>query len=159
MKNKIVGIGFFTIIFTLSCTSSLPLILDENIGSPPLTLSVVSIPESISSEGTEILINYTWNGNKSKFEEKQDAVGGITYCVIDGKFRDGRPISEGRTNYGDLNEPGLFKYFPASPLDEGYVTGEGTLIYSVECLYKDKDGNNHKGIVSNYLEIHVVFTK
>lgn len=158
MKNIVSGLELFIMIITLSCTSSLPLVLDENIGRP-LTLSFVSSPDSISSEGTEILINYTWNGNKSEFEERQDAVGGITYRVINREFREGKHISEGQINYGNLYEPGLFKYFPTSSLDEGYVTGRGKLMYSVECLYKDKDGNNHNGTVSNYLEIHVIFTK
>ena len=162
MKNIIIGVGIFIIIITLSCTSSLPLVLDENIGRP-LTLSVISSPDSIGSKSVEVLIKYAWNGNKSKFEQKQGAVGRIEYSFIPGKFDEKKHCTDGEYRYDDLSETGVIKYNATNSLsssyDRGCAIGQGGLIFTITCSYKDEDSNKHKGTVSNILEIPVIFTK
>lgn len=160
MKYIVVGLGFLIILITQSCTSSLPLVLDENIGRP-LTLSVISPPDSINMEGEEILINYTWNGNKSDFVKSQSAVGEIKYTFISGKFGGGRHLYDWGRKYYFQKTGGVIGYNATSSTDAtgGYVYGKGRLMFRVSCSYKDKDGNKHSGTVSNYLEIPVIFTQ
>lgn len=163
MKNKILGLGFLTILITQSCTSSLPLVLDENIGRP-LTISVISPPDSINVKGEIVLVKYTWNYNKSKFEKSQNAVGEIKYTFSSGKFGGGRHLYDWERKYA-LKEPeGYIQYNATSSTKSvhdnwNYVYGKGRLMFSVRCSYKDKDGNKHWGFVSNYLEIPVIFTQ
>lgn len=162
MKNIVISVGIFIIIITLSCTSSLPLVLDENIGRP-LTLSVISSPDSIGSKSVEVLIKYSWNGNKSKFEQKQGAVGGIEYSFISGKFDGKKHYTDREDPYDDLSETGVIKYNTtnsfSSSYDRGRAIGQGGLMFIITCSYKDKNSNKHKGTVSNNLEIPVIFTK
>ena len=158
MKMLVVGLGFLIIIITQSCTM-LPLVLDENIGRP-LTLSIISPPDSININGTDILINYTWNGNKSKFEKSQNAVGEIEYTFFSGKFASGIHSDDWKSKYPFIEPEGVLGYVASSSINDtgGYVIGNGSVMFRVSCSYKDKDGNKHWGYVSNYLEIPVIFT-
>ena len=158
MKKIVVGLGFLIIIITQSCTS-LPLVLDENIGRP-LILSIISPPDSININGTDILINYTWNGNKSKFEKSQNADGEIKYTFSAGKSARGINQYDWSSEYPFKESEGVIGYVASSLTNDtgGYVIGNGSLMFRVSCSYKDKDGNKHWGYVSNYLEIPVIFT-
>jgi len=160
MKKIVVGLGFLIILITLSCTSSLPLVLDENIGKP-LTLSVISPPDSIGIKVTKLWINYTWNGNKSKFEKSQNAIGEIKYTFSSGKFVGSRHFHDRERKYPFMESGRAVEYNVTSSTNgtEGYFNGMGRLIFSVRCSYKDKDGYKHWGWVSNYLEIPVTFTQ
>ena len=167
MKNMVVGLGLVIILFTLSCTSSLPIVRDEDTESDPLTLSVVSPPDSVNLAGVEVLINYAWNGKKSEFEQRQNAVGGITYLLYQRKFGGGvHNIAWGYDRSIDLQETGIIKYHATSDMGWGQSTGQpsiaiggGRLMFLVHCEYQDKDGNEHKGAVSNYLEVPVIFAE
>ena len=166
MKNIVVGLGLVIILFTLSCTSSLPLVRDENVGDSPLTISVVSPPDSVNLAGVEVLINYTWNGKKSEFEQRQNAVGGITYVLFHGKFAGGIHASGGGFERPvDLQETGIIKHHATSDMgwdtlyEELTAIGGGRLMFGVSCSYKDKDGNKHEGSVSNFLEVPVIFAR
>ena len=155
MKKLVVGLGFL-IIIAQSCTS---LVLDENIGRP-LTLSIISPPDYINNKGTDILINYTWNGNKSKFEKGQNAVGEINYTFTAGKSVRSIHSYDWSGKYPFKESEGVIVYVASSLTNDtgGYVIGDGSLMFRVSCSYKDKDGNKHWGYVSNYLEIPVIFT-
>ena len=158
MKKIVVGLGFLIIIITQSCTS-LPLVLDENIGRP-LILSIISPPDSININGTDILINYTWNGNKSKFEKSQNAVGEIKYTFSAGKSVRDIHSYDLEIKYLFKGPEGVLGYVASSSTsDTGeHVIGNGSVKFRVSCSYKDNDGKEHWGYVSNYLEIPVVFT-
>jgi hypothetical protein len=157
MKKIVVGIGFLIILIILSCATRLPLIIDENIGKP-IVISVNSSPDSEHYYNrAEISINYTWNGNKSKFENSQNAVGDITYTFMSGKFVGGSSSYD----YGEkmeMQESGIITYYATSSIDEkSFVTGKGSLIFFITCSYKDKNGSDYGGPVSNSLEIPVSF--
>lgn len=156
----IVGLGFI-IIIAQSCTS-LPLVLEKN-NEKPLTLSITSPahpPYIINNEGTDILIHYAWNGTKSKFEKSELADGKITYKFSVGKSLKSIDSFDWSVECPLKESEGVIGYVATSLTDDvgGYVTGDGSLIFRVSCSYKDKDGNNHVGYVSNYLEIPVKFT-
>jgi len=157
MKNIVVGLGLLIILFTVSCTSSLPIVRDENAGSLPLILSLGTPLDSITREGVEISINYTWNGKKSEFEQRQNAVGGITYTVHWGKFAEAHDFDWPRKTH--LKETGVFIFFETSKFEnlKYYVTGKGRVFLTVNCSYQDKDGNEHKGTVGQ-INIPVIFT-
>jgi hypothetical protein len=158
MKNIVVGFGFLIIIITQSCTT-LPMVFDENIGRP-ITLSIISPPDSININGTDILINYTWNGNKSKFENSQNADGEIKYTFSAGKSASGINQYDWSSEYPFKESEEVIGYVASSLTNDTgeYVIGNGSLMFRVSCSYKDKDGNKHWGYVSNYLEIPVIFT-
>ena len=134
--------------------------MDGNI-ERPLTLRIVSPPDSVSGKGTEILINYTWNGNKSKFEKSQNADGEIKYTFSAGKSARGINQYDWSSEYPFKESEEIIGYVASSLTNDtgGYVIGNGSLMFRVSCSYKDKDGNKHWGWVSNYLEIPVTFTQ
>jgi len=161
MKGTVAGLGLATILLTMSCTSTLPIVENDNTGSTPLTLSVVSLPDPIDLEGVEVSINYAWNSNKSEFEQRQNAVGGIAYSIHVRKFGGGTdPLESRESRQIDLQETGTIKYHATSSMGQGYSTlGEGRLMVLVYCEYQDKDGRKHAGEVSNYLRVPVVFVR
>ena len=156
MKAKITILFILTLIFTLSCTASLPLVLDEN-NAKPLNVWVDNPPNIVGNKAEKIVLKYDWNGKKSEFEKMQNAVGEITYKIQGGKF------AAGRHNYGasikyDLEEKGEFKFYFSSNVEEGNATGTGRLMLNLTCSYKDKDGNKHKGWLGG-VTLNVTFKK
>ena len=184
MKNIVVGLGLVIILFTMSCTSTsyLPIVRDENVGDSPLTISVVFPPDSVNSQGNgsggrtigfmsqvAVSINYTWNGKKSEFEQRQNAAGRITYRLLLLKKAGGEvDYSHSGGKLVDLQETGIIKRWVTGPVESSrkttlgktvIVTGGGRLVFGIYCAYRDKDGKWHEGDVSNRLEVPVMFAR
>ncbi len=143
MKTKFTILTVIILIFTISCTASLPLILDEN-NTKPLKVWVDNPPKIVGKKGEEIVLKYDWSGKKSEFEDMQNAAGEITYKITGGKFAAGRHNFGAATKY-KLEEKGEFKFYFSSNVEGGNATGGGRLMLSLFCSYKDKDGNKHRG--------------
>ncbi|UCG26977.1 MAG: hypothetical protein JSV24_08350 [Bacteroidales bacterium] len=153
----------FFILVCFSCAPALPLIVEEGSDTPLITISVANPPDTISTEGLSIKLDYTWNSPRQVFEELQKAVGGIKYSVTNGKFGGGRHDYGWPVVLDRLEDSGSLNFFAVNKFgsgsEEGYASGNGRLMYGISCTYKDREGKKHRGAVSNYLEIPVVFVK
>ncbi|MEE9189804.1 MAG: hypothetical protein V3U16_03440 [Candidatus Neomarinimicrobiota bacterium] len=150
---------FVIILYIISCGQTLSLVFEEGVTQPPIIISVAEPPDSVTTKGTQVKIDYDWNRSRQAFELRQNASESIKYTITPGMFGGGKHEYDWAQKISNMGDHGRITFFVVNKFGDGYAYGKGRLMYHIHCTYKDQNGNKHSGAVSNYLVLPVIFSQ